>query len=72
MAKPFGFRHNHRAAETSWAREPSICEPQKCAALRWFPFDALPDAIPSYERVVLDGLARGDLPTFTSFGFTPA
>lgn len=52
-----------------WQGEPTICEPQKCAALQWFGLDDLPPAIPAYERVVLDGIARDDLSILTSFGF---
>jgi ADP-ribose pyrophosphatase YjhB (NUDIX family) len=56
----------------TWVGEPTIREPQKCAELRWFPLDALPAQIPAYERLMLDGLARDDLPTLTSFGFASA
>jgi hypothetical protein len=44
-------------------------EPHKCAAVRWFPLNALPDAMPAYERFVLDGLASGALAAVTSHGF---
>jgi ADP-ribose pyrophosphatase YjhB (NUDIX family) len=53
----------------SWAGEPTIREPQKCADLRWFNLDELPSAISSYERLVLDAIARDSVPPFTSFGF---
>lgn len=56
-------------AATEWTGEPAIREPEKCEAIEWFPLSALPDAIPHYERVVLDMLARGDVERFTSVGF---
>ncbi len=49
--------------------EPRIVEPAKCAGLRWFPLDALPDPVVPHERIVLDGLRRGDLPGLTHAGF---
>ncbi|WP_237111747.1 NUDIX domain-containing protein [Nocardioides sp. WS12] len=53
----------------SWSGEPRIVEPTKCADLRWFPLDALPDPVVPHERVVLDGLRRGDLPALSQHGF---
>lgn len=53
----------------TWTGEPRIVEPAKCAGLRWFPLDALPDPVVPHERIVLDGLRRGDLPGLTHAGF---
>ncbi|MEV5001534.1 NUDIX hydrolase [Nocardioides sp. LML1-1-1.1] len=53
----------------SWRGEPRIVEPTKCADLRWFPLDALPEPVVPHERFVLDGLRTGTLPALTSFGF---
>lgn len=53
----------------SWRGEPTIREPYKCAELHWFDLDDLPGAIPAYERLVLDGIARDRLSAFTSYGF---
>ena len=53
----------------SWRGEPRIVEPAKCADLRWFRLDALPDPVVPHERVVLAGLERGDLAPLTHFGF---
>lgn len=53
----------------SWSGEPRIVEPSKCADLRWFPLDALPDPVVPHELVVLQGLRSGSLPSLTSFGF---
>lgn len=54
---------------TSWVDNPRIIEPSKCARLEWFPLAALPDRMPPYERAVLDARARGDVPSFMSYGF---
>lgn len=53
----------------SWSGEPRIVEPTKCADLRWFALDALPDPVVPHERIVLEGLRRGDLPGLTHAGF---
>ncbi|WP_435768304.1 NUDIX domain-containing protein [Nocardioides sp. SYSU DS0651] len=53
----------------SWRGEPRIVEEAKCAALRWFALDALPEPVVPHELFVLDGLRRGDLPPLTHFGF---
>ncbi|NHA00538.1 NUDIX domain-containing protein [Nocardioides sp. W3-2-3] len=53
----------------SWSGEPRIVEPAKCADLRWFALEALPDPVVPHERFVLDGLRTGGLPALTSFGF---
>ncbi|MCX6400785.1 MAG: NUDIX domain-containing protein [Propionibacteriales bacterium] len=53
----------------SWSGSPRIVEPTKCADLRWFALDALPDPVVPHERVVLEGLLRGDLPALSQHGF---
>jgi len=53
----------------SWQGEPTITEPAKCADLRWFPLDRLPQPVVPHELVVLEGLRDGTLPPLTSFGF---
>lgn len=53
-----------------WTGDPRICEPTKCADLRWHRLDALPEPIPDYERIVIGGLAGDPLPVTTSHGFT--
>jgi len=52
-----------------WVGEPRILEEAKCADLRWFPLDALPEPMPPHERFVLERLADEDLPAFLPFGF---
>ncbi|MBM9461428.1 NUDIX domain-containing protein [Nocardioides sp. zg-536] len=53
----------------SWRGTPRIVEPTKCADLRWYALDALPDPVVPHERSVLEGLRRGDLPALSHFGF---
>lgn len=53
----------------SWSGEPRIVEPAKCADLRWFALDELPDPVVPHERVVLEGLRDGSIEPYTSFGF---
>jgi 8-oxo-dGTP pyrophosphatase MutT (NUDIX family) len=52
----------------SWTGEPRIVEPAKCAALEWFPLDALPHPVVPHERVVLTRLGVG-MPAYTTYGF---
>jgi 8-oxo-dGTP pyrophosphatase MutT (NUDIX family) len=56
-------------AARSWRGEPRIVEPTKCADLRWFALDALPEPVVPHERFVLEGLRAGHVPPLTSFGF---
>lgn len=53
----------------SWTGEPRIVEPTKCADLRWFALDELPDPVVPHERVVLEGLRDDSIDPYTSFGF---
>jgi 8-oxo-dGTP diphosphatase len=53
----------------SWTGEPRIVEPAKCADLRWFPLDALPDPVVPHELHVLHGLVAGDVAPYTTFGW---
>ncbi|MFC5994335.1 NUDIX domain-containing protein [Pseudonocardia hispaniensis] len=52
-----------------WSGEPRLVEPDKAAALRWFPLDALPDPVVPHERSVFERLGRGGLPAVVTFGF---
>jgi 8-oxo-dGTP diphosphatase len=52
----------------SWTGEPRIVEPEKCAALEWFPLDALPEPVVPHERFVLQRLGTR-LESYTTFGF---
>ncbi|WP_232677442.1 NUDIX domain-containing protein [Nocardioides sp. R-C-SC26] len=56
----------------SWTGTPRIVEPTKCAELRWCPLaslDDLPGPVVPHERAVLDGIAAGHIPPYTTFGF---
>jgi 8-oxo-dGTP diphosphatase len=53
----------------SWAGEPRIVEPEKCADLGWFALSALPEPVVPHELVVLEGLRDGGLTPYTSHGF---
>lgn len=54
-----------------WSGEPSVQEPDKCAAMQWFGLDALPDRVVPHERLVLEGMRDGVLPAIVSLP-TPA
>ena len=51
----------------SWTGEPRITEPHKCAALQWFPLDALPTPVVPHELSVLSRLDA--VPPYSTFGF---
>jgi 8-oxo-dGTP diphosphatase len=55
----------------SWSGEPRIVEPAKCADLRWFPLEALPDPVVPHELRVLQGIIDGELAPYTTFGWEP-
>ena len=52
----------------SWVGEPTIVEPDKCADLRWFRLDALPDPVVPHELEVLEALRAGRVPAIMSYG----
>ena len=52
---------------TIWTGEPRIMEPRKCADLRWYPLDALPDAVVPHEALALESLGKGA--SCLTFGF---
>ncbi|GAB3778793.1 NUDIX hydrolase [Nocardioides ungokensis] len=56
----------------SWAGEPRIVEPHKCADLRWCALDELPVPVVPHERSVLEALRAGTTTAYSTFGFTPA
>ena len=53
----------------SWTGEPRIVEPTKCADLRWYPLDALPDPVVPHEHAVLEALRAGTTTPYSTFGF---
>jgi 8-oxo-dGTP pyrophosphatase MutT (NUDIX family) len=52
----------------SWRSDPRVVEPQKAAAMGWFPLDALPDPVVPHELFVLERLGTG-VESYTTFGF---
>jgi 8-oxo-dGTP diphosphatase len=68
-ADPIDERVDFFFTARSWRGEPRVVEPHKCAELRWFPLAALPEPVVPHERIVLDLLAGGDVPPYTSVGF---
>jgi len=68
---PIDERVDFFFAARSWTGEPRIVEPAKCADLRWFPLDALPDPVVPHELRVLEALRAGPVPPLTHFGFEP-
>lgn len=66
---PIDERIDFFFAARSWTGEPRILEPAKCAAMEWFPLDALPDPVVPHERSVLEALRAGSVPALTHFGF---
>ncbi|MFJ9420029.1 NUDIX domain-containing protein [Streptomyces sp. NPDC101227] len=51
----------------SWDGEPANAEPDKCAQLRWFPIDALPEPMVDFTAVALNHIGRGS--TFSCVGW---
>lgn len=50
-----------------WSGEPRIVEPAKCADLRWWPLDALPETMVPHERHALSSLDT--VTTYLTHGF---
>jgi 8-oxo-dGTP diphosphatase len=53
----------------SWVGEPRIVEPEKCADLRWFRLDSLPDPVVPHELSVLAAIRTGTTTAYSTFGF---
>ena len=67
-ADPIDERGDFFFSCRSWAGEPRIVEPAKCAALDWFALDGLPDPVVPHERFVLERLGTS-VESYTTFGF---
>jgi 8-oxo-dGTP diphosphatase len=67
-AEPIDERIDFFFTCRSWRGEPRIVEPQKAAAMDWFPLDALPEPVVPHELFVLERLGTG-LDSYTTFGF---
>ncbi len=68
-AEPIDERIDFFFTARSWTGEPTITEPAKCADLRWFPLDGLPEPVVPHERWVLERLREGTVPSYSTFGF---
>lgn len=53
----------------SWVGKPRIVEPEKCADLRWFRLDSLPDPVVPHELSVLAAIRTGTTTAYSTFGF---
>ena len=69
--EPIDERIDFFFTSRSWVGEPTIAEPEKCAALKWVRLDQLPDPVVPHELQVLEGLRAGRVAPYTTFGFEP-
>ena len=67
--EPIDERVDFFFTSRSWSGEPRIVEPAKCADLRWFGLDALPEPVVPHELAVLQGIIGGEVPAYMTFGF---
>ncbi len=68
--EPIDERIDFFFTSRTWAGEPRVVEPDKCADLRWCRLEELPDPVVPHERAVLEGIRQGRSPAYTTFGFT--
>ena len=69
LAAPIDERVDYFFTSTLWAGEPRIVEPEKCADLRWFGLDRLPDPVVPHELAVIEAIRAGDVPPVLVHGF---
>ncbi|MCW2792109.1 MAG: hydrolase, partial [Nocardioides sp.] len=69
--EPIDERIDFFFTSRAWSGEPRIVEPEKCAGLRWYALDDLPDPVVPHELSVLEALRGGAPAPYTTFGFTP-
>lgn len=67
--EPVDERVDYFFAVTTWVGDPMIMEAAKCADLRWFALDELPDLVVPHELVVLEAVWAGDVPPILTHGF---
>lgn len=67
-ADPIDERVDFFFTATTWTGVARIVEPRKCADLRWFPLDALPDPVVPHEAHALASLGQGR--PYLTFGFS--
>lgn len=66
---PIDQRVDYFLLATGWSGKPQIQEPEKCAELRWFALDALPDPVVPHELQVIENYRRGALEPIVTHGF---
>jgi 8-oxo-dGTP pyrophosphatase MutT (NUDIX family) len=54
---------------SAWSGKPSLAEPEKAAAQRWFPLSDLPTPVVPHEAQVLASVLARSTPAIVSFGF---
>ena len=69
--QPIDERVDFFFSARGWRGEPRIVEPQKCADLRWWPLDDLPDGVVPHEGLALASLGSGVPYTTYGFGSSP-
>ncbi len=57
--KEFDIRMDFFFHVSSWNGTPSICEPEKCDDLRWFPLSQLPRDTVLYIRAAIEAYQKG-------------
>jgi len=67
--EPIDERVDYFFTSSSWSGEPRILEPQKCADMRWFPLEELPDPVVPHELAVLRAIRSGSVPPILIHGF---
>jgi 8-oxo-dGTP diphosphatase len=67
--EPIDERVDYFLVATSWSGTPRIMEPEKCADLRWYDLDDLPDPVVPHELRVLQSLREGSTPPIVVHGF---
>lgn len=66
---PVNERVDFFLTATRWTGEPAIQEPDKCADLRWFDLDSLPEPLVPHEAFVFELLRRDVVPAILAHGF---
>ncbi len=68
---PIDQRADFFLATRTWSGEPRITEPDKAAAMDFFPLADLPEPCVPHERRVLEAVAAGHVPAILTDGFSP-
>lgn len=68
-AEPIDERVDFFFTSRTWSGQPRIVEPEKCAAIEWFPLATLPEPVVPHERHVLEAIRSGNVAPYSTFGF---